>query len=264
MGLKTVLESLEGVDDAFKPLYKQGEGGKFVLDVEDYDSHPSVRALSGALTAHKATVAELREKLQTAESKVAELPEDFDPAKWLEWKAAAEKNKDGKDREVANLQQMYDDRVKAIKAEYDAKIAGLEGQISSRDDLIDKNSRDVELNSALVGANTKKEFLEAAKLLVAQRIKTVRLDDGTRVNVVPTNLGDLPLADFVKGWAETDGKAFIAPATGPDTKGGLNKNGQPDKNPWAKDSFNLTEQGKILREDSEKAKRMKAEAGIRA
>lgn len=33
------------------------------------------------------------------------------------------------------------------------------------------------------------------------------------------------------------------------------------KNPWAKDSFNLTEQGKILKEKPELAKRLKAEAG---
>lgn len=34
-----------------------------------------------------------------------------------------------------------------------------------------------------------------------------------------------------------------------------------DKNPWSKEHFNLTEQGRLLREDPAKAQRLKAEAG---
>ena len=39
--------------------------------------------------------------------------------------------------------------------------------------------------------------------------------------------------------------------------------GTGEVNPWKKDSWNLTKQGKILREDPAKATRMKAEAGIK-
>ena len=39
--------------------------------------------------------------------------------------------------------------------------------------------------------------------------------------------------------------------------------GNPEANPWKKDSWNLTQQGKILLEDPAKATRMKAEAGIK-
>jgi len=39
--------------------------------------------------------------------------------------------------------------------------------------------------------------------------------------------------------------------------------GDPEANPWKKDTWNLTLQGKILREDPAKAKRMKAEAGVK-
>ena len=39
--------------------------------------------------------------------------------------------------------------------------------------------------------------------------------------------------------------------------------GNPETNPWKKDSWNLTQQGKILLEDPAKATRMKAEAGIK-
>jgi septal ring factor EnvC (AmiA/AmiB activator) len=39
--------------------------------------------------------------------------------------------------------------------------------------------------------------------------------------------------------------------------------GNPEVNPWKKDAWNLTMQGKILREDPAKATRMKAEAGVK-
>jgi hypothetical protein len=39
--------------------------------------------------------------------------------------------------------------------------------------------------------------------------------------------------------------------------------GNPEVNPWKPETFNLTLQGKILREDPAKATRMKAEAGIK-
>jgi hypothetical protein len=39
--------------------------------------------------------------------------------------------------------------------------------------------------------------------------------------------------------------------------------GNPEVNPWKKETWNLTMQGKILMEDSAKATRMKAEAGIK-
>ena len=49
------------------------------------------------------------------------------------------------------------------------------------------------------------------------------------------------------------------------TTGGYNPNAGKDstlKNPFAKDSFNLTEQGKLLKSNPEEAKRLAAEAGI--
>ena len=39
--------------------------------------------------------------------------------------------------------------------------------------------------------------------------------------------------------------------------------GDPEVNPWKKEPWNLTMQGKILREDPAKATRMKAEAGVK-
>ena len=39
--------------------------------------------------------------------------------------------------------------------------------------------------------------------------------------------------------------------------------GTGEVNPWKKESWNLTQQGRLLKEDPAKATRMKAEAGIK-
>lgn len=58
-------------------------------------------------------------------------------------------------------------------------------------------------------------------------------------------------------------KAFLFKQAGPnpkyDPKGG---NGNPSNNPFAKDTFNLTEQGRLLRENPEQAKAFAQAAGV--
>lgn len=58
-------------------------------------------------------------------------------------------------------------------------------------------------------------------------------------------------------------KAFLFKQAGPnpryDPKGG---NGKPSTNPFAKDTFNLTEQGRLLRENPEQAKAFAQAAGV--
>lgn len=77
-------------------------------------------------------------------------------------------------------------------------------------------------------------------------------------------VGDKPLADHVKGWAAGDeGKHFVA---APGNTGGGAAGGAPGAggapNPWAKDSFNLTQQGKILTENPAQAAALQAAAGV--
>lgn len=225
MGLKAVLDSIEGVDDAVRSLYKSGEGGKYVLDVDDYDAHPSVRALKNAFESQKVAFAESKTKLSSAEAKLAELPDDFDAARWLELKAGAEKTKSEKDKEVANLQQLHEARITALTTKHAADIKARDDALAQRDDMIDRTARETELTSLLVKHNIKQELLDGAKLLIGSKVHTNRADDGSRINVVPTNIGDLPLSDFVKGWVDGEGKPYIAAPTGPGATGGTSRAG---------------------------------------
>ena len=100
--------------------------------------------------------------------------------------------------------------------------------------------------------------LAAAKAKNAKAVKA--LLDMEKVKLDGEQL--LGLDDQLKTLKETDPYLFGESGK---VGGGTNPPGagNPEVNPWKKETWNLTLQGKILKEDPAKATRMKAEAGIK-
>jgi hypothetical protein len=73
------------------------------------------------------------------------------------------------------------------------------------------------------------------------------------------------LAEQIKELQKTDSYLFVDATPSGKVGDGTNPPGadHTEANPWKKETWNLTMQGKILREDPAKATRMKAEAGIK-
>lgn len=243
MPLKTVLESLEGVDDAHKGLYTEVDK-KFVLDIEGVDDHPQVKNLKSAFDAQKVRNQEISGKYAELELKVKELPDDFDAAKWLELKTAAERDKTKRDKDVENLQSLHEARIQALTQAHDARVSEKDTEIQGLDRQLDDLLVSTQLTDVLVGVNVAKEFLEAAKLVVGRKVQVVKNEtSGERKVVVETNVGPQPMKDFVRTWAETDeGKPFIAKATGLDTKGGTGSRFSGVDNPFTSPHWNKTKQ----------------------
>jgi len=111
---------------------------------------------------------------------------------------------------------------------------------------VEKMQRDFALERALTTAKAKNPKAVKA-LLDMEKVKL----DGDKL---------LGLDDQLKAIKESDAYLFGEPGK---VGGGTNPpdGGNPETNPWKKDNWNLTQQGKILREDPAKATRMKAEAG---
>jgi len=100
--------------------------------------------------------------------------------------------------------------------------------------------------------------LAAAKAKNAKAVKA--LLDMDKVKLDGEQL--LGLDDQLKAIKESDPYLFGEPGrvgSGTNPPGA----GNAEANPWKKDNWNLTMQGKILKEDPAKATRMKAEAGIK-
>lgn len=72
--------------------------------------------------------------------------------------------------------------------------------------------------------------------------------------------------DYMKGLQESDPGAFLVENQTPNSTGGVGQFPRKDlnsvKNPFAKETFNATEQGKIFRENPDLAKQLAKEAGL--
>lgn len=260
MALKTVLESLDGVDDDLKGHYRSVDG-KFVLDVEDVDAHPKVRNLKSALEAQKAANTELRTKNAVLEDRVKEIPEDFDAARWHELSAATADDKRKKDKAVEDIEKMYQARLQALESKHANEIQARDAENEKLNRKLDQLALDTELTDLLVKAGVNEKLLKAAKLTIGQSVQTIADESGNRSNVVETTYGPQKLSEFLPTWAETEGAPFMAKATGPEATGS-NGAHRGDVNPWAKDTMNLTRQGAVVREDPAKARRFMTAAGL--
>lgn len=142
-----------------------------------------------------------------------------------------------------------------IEEGYKAKLSEKEGEGLLWKSKYFERELDLGLTGALDEINVKPELRKAAMALLRTNAD---IDDDGKIS-----LGDKPLSDAIKEWAKSDeGKAFIANGSsgGGANGGGKNPTGG-DKNPWAKENWNLTEQGKIYKADPARARELARAAG---
>lgn len=204
MAIKTVLETLDGVDDAVKPFYAQ-DGERYVLQVEGIDHHPDVANLKNAYERVKADKTTIATERDAFKAKVAALPEDFDPEVW-------KRAKSGKPDEG--------DLIK-VRQTLEAQIADLTKQLESERTTTRKTVLERDLTDALTAAGvTESVFVKAARTMLEPSVKIV---DGKPV--VETDMGPMPLAQHVARWVGGEGKAFVTAPKGGGAKGGQGGNG---------------------------------------
>jgi len=180
-----------------------------------------------------------------------ELPKHFIPKdKYNEVAEAKKKLED----DLKTRDQQLEDLKNAAGTNEDLKQ-----QIKDLQEANEKAAKDWETKLAQMQLDFAIEkALAAAKAKNAKAVKA--LLDMEKVKLDGEQL--LGLDDQLKALQQSDPYLF-----GDSGKVGSGTNppgaGNPEVNPWKPETFNLTLQGKILREDPAKATRMKAEAGIK-
>jgi hypothetical protein len=280
MPLKAVVETLDEVSPEFQGEYKEAtikiagqDKQVYVLDVTDVDSHPTVINLKTAFERTKREKQALVTDIAALKKRVGNLPEDFDPdsveAMHTELEdlrqrvAAGGGNKDHQ-AELQRLKQQMEQAAANREKKLKDQIEALEGEKEELSGQVKKLVVDEGLTKALVAVGVKPSFLKAAKAMLRDSVK-VETEGGSPRAVIETDLGPQPLEQFVATWAGSDdGKEFVekAKGSGADGSNGKDKGGGPSGNPWMKDSRNVTEQGRIVREDKPKAARLMKAAGI--
>ncbi|MBN8189537.1 hypothetical protein JF540_22895 [Salipiger thiooxidans] len=232
MALKTVVDTLDGLDEAVKSLYAEKDG-KFILQIEGVDQHPDVANLKSAYERVKEDRETIRTERDTLKSKVDTFPADFDAEKWA-------KAKEGKADEAALI---------SLRQTLEAERDEWKGKAEASEAKALKNALDRDLTDALTAAGvTTPMFAKLARGHIAPDVKMT--DAGP---VVETDMGPLALVEYVKRWAAGEGKDFVKAPEGGGAPGG--KGGGAGKK-WG--DMTSGEKVALHRENPEEYQRIKA------
>lgn len=272
MTLKAVIEKEDDIPENFRGEYIEKDG-KWHLDVDDtFRSHPSVTALSGALEAHKRQKTELQTKLNELKAKADRadsLPDDFDLDEYKRLHEEEERRKKDPNYKpdsqeaLSRMKDQYESRIRALETKYTTDISAKDQVIAANDAALRRRVGGEELGRSLVAAGVSKEYLEATQALLGRMVKVIDSDDGGEElqAIVTTDLGDIPVAQFVENWAKSDaGKPFVKAPVGGGASGSTSRSTDP--NPFSDAHWNVTEQGRVIKEKGQDvANRMAKAAG---
>lgn len=165
--------------------------------------------------------------------------------------------------QAKDLKTQIDERDNQLK-ELKAKAAGnevLTAKITELENLNKTTKEDYESKMAELKKNTAIDiYLTNNK---AKNIKAVKaLLDMKKISVDGENI--IGIDEQVKALQESDAYLFGEDVIkGRDHKPGDPQDPNAKKNPWSKEHFNLTEQGRIVRENPEQARKLMEVAGIK-
>lgn len=186
-----------------------------------------------------------RQELRDARARITELEAELETER--------SKHDDSNDKATAIQAAVQTERTR-----YDKDIGARDKKIADLERELDDGAAERELDRALDDHRIKPELRKAAKALLHSEIE-VEFEEGKGRHVY---LNNLPVADAVKTWAESDeGKAFVLDGNSGGGAGG-GKTKHTGNNPWKAETLNLTEQDRIQAKDPALAGRLKAEAGV--
>lgn len=220
MKLKLILDSLEGLDEAFHPLYSKQTDGKFILDVEGYqDPGPLLRAKQHEREAHNAT----KERVQALEDELEATKTDLEEAKRAKPKAGQE------------------DAVEQQRASYEAKIAKMkEDQQTEKENLLGHLSKTHKDDVALRLAS---ELSDTPKLLVPFIEKRLQFELGasgpeTRVLDAEGKLSASTVEELASEFKANPDFAALVRGSQSNGGGASNANGKGASGPKKPEDYN--------------------------
>lgn len=219
------------------------------------------------LTAIKLNREQIKEEKKAEMAKKHALEEKLDSIK-----AENEKlNRQLKEAAPDEVQKIYDQKLQDAQNVFESKRLELQTLTEAQKSRIEELERiqlsyecEQEFNKAIVGKNIAPDSLADFKEFVLGHdcVKFSRKPYGEGQTILATKDG-LTIKQVTDNACNTTfGKnCMLANSFGGGAEGGV-KTGSVTNNPFKKETFNLTEQGRLLREDPALAKALKAQAGL--
>lgn len=251
MSLKTYINNLEEVPESLHDYYHE-DGDGFRLDLEGQQDRNELKNKLGEFRNNNKA---LKEQLEAYQARFAEL-EEVDPA---EIKKAMKAHKEAKDKQMlpaSEVDRLLKERLteaqsKSQKELEEAKSLASQLSMQMSQMMIEKNITEAVQQVGQLQKGALSDVLHRAKIEM-DWVDGGLVERSTGLSVEATN------------WAETlfkNSPFFFQPNTGVGSRGSSKGSNTP--NPFmAGDTFNLTEQGRLIRENPNEAMKMAREAGV--
>ena len=205
--------------------------------------------LQADLEAMRRKNAELLDEYKKAKQQAKAVPDGVDVQELLDFKRSVEQNKLESEGKYTEARQALEQQFREASAEKDKRIAELEARV-----------RELELiapaNTALADVVHDPSIVFKADLLKPDQIE--READGTVV--VVNGYERKPIGEWAKSLPSYMQKTPKPQGSGAPAGRNMGSDVPPGKNPFSKESYNLTEQSRLYRTDRDMYERLKAAA----
>lgn len=259
MTIKSVYDKQDEIPEVHRPLFTERNGKWEVTGIEGMKPQTAYDAVSTALQNERNAHKETKTKLEpwSALGDPADIQGKLDKYPQLELAAA------GKVKEVTDAQ------LAAVRAPLERTVQGHERTIAAltqENTALKQREKTRTIHDAVRGAFTESKGLASAAddaLMYAERVFDVVEENGVQKVVTKDNVGVVPGLD-AKLWLQDmlQKKPHWWPASNGGGASGSGGGARFDKNPWSKDHWNMTEQGRVVTgQGKEKAEQMARAAG---
>lgn len=256
--LNTSYGSLDEVPETFRSLYSEQDGKAVLSKVVGLKTQDDINRLTGALDKERNDHKQVRALLSKfGERSVDDVLTELDSIPALK---AAANGAENLDEQIAGRLQQETAPLKRQLTNYETELETLRGQVGEYQTREVHRDINDTVGKFALSSKVLPEAVEDVQFMARSIFE--KNDQGQVVaksgipNVTPGISPEVWLVELQQSkpyyWPQSN-----LPNMG---KGG---NGQAGTNPWSKNSWNLTEQGRILRENRAKADQLAAQAGTK-
>lgn len=260
MALKVVHDTVDEIDEPFRPLYAERDGKFHLTGVEGIKTQADIDRLQGALTKERNDHKGVKDRYGVLG--------DLDPAeilvkldKYPELEAAAEGKLD-----EAKITEIADSRVRTKLAPVERELTQTKTkaeQLAQENDQLKGVIRSRDIKDNVMSSALKSKVVETAiedVLMLADRVFEVNEDGSVTTK---DNVGVTPGLTPEQWLQEMQSKRphWWPSSQGGGAGGGNNGGGNLADNPWTAENWNMTKQGQVLAADPKRAETMAKQAG---
>jgi DNA repair exonuclease SbcCD ATPase subunit len=244
--IKGILENAETTgEDKLKLIFSEHEA--------------DVRGLVDNRDKIKSEKEELEKQIKDAGKKI-----DDHAAKFAEAENRAKQlEEELKKQDPEARQKYFDNQIASIKNEYDSKLKESEEKRSFYEKSHFDHLREKAIAEALTDIPVDDRFKAGFVSLVLTRNAFEPVDVNNDGNIKFLDKNKKELRDVFHAISITDeGRNYLRPTSSGGGAPGSHVVRPKNSNPWSKDTLNLTEQGRIFKENPALAAQLKSEAGV--